>query len=176
MRNFVPAKAIFPIVAILAASTAGATQQSGQEFGAFLTGQLVADGKISDYVSGSTRSMQVKIKGETRGSTLSVVEEMAYSDGEKRKFVWKFTKENGEYVGQRSDVIGKAKVVQKGDAIDIAYRANVVLPSGREQALDFVETLTFRGPQSAKLEIKVSKFFIPVAGAALDIKKLASAQ
>jgi hypothetical protein len=174
MRKFVRA-ALFPIIVV--ASAAGATQQQpGQEFGAFLTGQLVADGKISDYVSGSTRTMQVKIKGEARGATLSLVEEMAYSDGEKRKFVWKFTKENGEYIGQRPDLIGKAKVAQNGDRVDIAYRANVVLPNGREQALDFVETLTFKGPGAAKLEIKVSKFFIPVAGAALDVKKLASAQ
>lgn len=175
MRRFVRPTAIFGAVA-LAATSAKATQQNGPEFGAFLTGQLVADGKVSDYFSGSTRSMQVKLKGEAHGAALNLVEDMVYSDGEKRKYVWKFTIENGEYVGQRSDLIGKAKVTRKGDVINITYRANIVLPNGREQILDFVETLTFKGPDTAKLEIKISKFFIPVADVALSVKKLASAQ
>src|SRR5512135_3339916 len=105
MRHLVRAAAIVGTVALLA-SQAQATQQRSLEFGAFLTGELVADGKISDYVSGSTRTMRVKIKGETQGATLSLAEDMTYSDGEERKFVWKFTKENGQYVGQRPDLIG----------------------------------------------------------------------
>lgn len=175
MRQYAKAAAIFPIVATLAGSIANATPQN-IDFAAFLTGHLVADGKISNYVEGSTRNVQVRMKGEAHGATLGLVEEMVYSDGEKHKFVWTFTKENGGYVGQRSDLIGTAKVAQNGDKIDIAYRANVVLPNGKAQTLDFVETLTFKGPDAAKLEMKISKFFIPVADASLDVKKVASAQ
>lgn len=142
----------------------------------FLTGRLTADGKFSDYVGGKTRDMHVKIFGEKRGETLNLTEEMIYSDGEKRKYVWKFTQENGAYVGHRADLIGPAKVTKQADTVEIAYRANIVLPKGGEQALDFVETLTFRDHASATLRIKISKFFLPVANADLVVKKVAAAQ
>lgn len=142
----------------------------------FLTGRLTASGKFSDYIAGNTRDMNVKIFGEKHGETLNLTEEMIYSDGEKRKYVWKFTQENGAYVGHRADLIGAAKVTKNADTVEIAYRANIVLPKGGEQTLDFVETLTFKDHASATLRIKISKFFVPVANADLIVKKLASAQ
>jgi hypothetical protein len=142
----------------------------------FLTGRLIASGKFSDYVAGNTRDLHVKIFGEKRGDTLNLTEEMIYSDGEKRKYVWEFTRENGAYVGHRADLIGAAKVTKNADTVEIAYRANIVLPKGDEQALDFVETLRFKDHASATLQIKISKFFLPVANAELNVKKVASAQ
>jgi hypothetical protein len=167
--------ASFGLFAVLCAGTAGSSPNV-TELGDFLTGRLTANGKFSDYVAGSTRDMHVKIFGEKHGETLNLTEEMLYSDGEKRKYIWKFTRQNGEYVGYRSDLVGTAKVTQSGDFVEIAYKANIVLPKGGDQILDFVETLTFENKDSAKLKIKISKFFVPVADADLIVKKVASAQ
>jgi hypothetical protein len=175
MRNSKRIAAMFPIFAMLSVGAARAVPDI-PDLSGFLTGRLVAEGKFSDYAAGSTRGMHVKISGGTRGETLSLTEEMVYSDGEKRKFVWRFTKENGTYVGYRSDLVGSAKVTQNRDVVEIAYRANIVLPNGEEQVLDFVETLTFKGQESAKLKINISKFFIPVAHADLTVTKVAAAQ
>lgn len=166
--------AAFGVVAAFAGAANSA--QNVPNLADFLTGRLTANGKFSDYVTGNTRDMHVKIFGEKRGETLNLTEEMTYSDGEKRKYVWKFTQENGAYVGHRADLLGPAKVTENADAVEIAYRANIVLPKGEEQALDFVETLTFNDHASATLRIKISKFFVPVANADLVVKKLASAQ
>jgi hypothetical protein len=176
MVTFIRVAAMLPIFAMFSGVGAKAAAQNLPELGVFLTGRLVAEGKFSDYVAGSTRGLRVNISGVSRGSTLNLVEDMVYSDGEKRKYVWKFTQVNGEYVGQRPDLIGKAKVTQNADAIEISYRANIILPDGKEQVLDFVEVLTFKSEDSAKFKIKVSKFFIPVADADLTIKKLAASQ
>jgi ribosomal protein S3 len=120
--------------------------------------------------------MHVKISGEKRGDTLDLTEEMTYSDGEKRKYIWKFTRQNDRYVGHRADLVGPAKITQNPHSVEIAYQANIVLPKGGEQVLDFVETLTFDTQESARLQIKISKFFVPVANAELVVKKIASAK
>lgn len=175
MRKFIRIATMLSIFGVFSAGVARATPDL-PDLGAFLSGKLVAEGKFSDYVAGSTRGMHVKITGETQGETLHLIEEMVYSDGEKRKYVWKFAQENGALVGRRPDLIGNATVTQNKDAVEIAYKANIVLPNGGEQVLDFVETLTFKTQDSAKLKIKVSKFFVPVADAELTVKKIAKAQ
>lgn len=167
--------AAFGVFAMLSAGMARSTPNV-PDLGDFLTGRLTASGKFSDYVAGNTRDMHVKIFGEKRGETLNLTEEMVYSDGEKRKYVWKFTQQNGAYVGHRADLVGNAKVTQRAESVEIAYQANIVLPKGGEQVLDFVETLTFDNKDSAKLRIKISKFFVPVANAELTVTKMASTQ
>lgn len=176
MRKFIQTSAVVVLSALLAASAAYATQQNVKDLGVFLTGRLVAEGKFSDYIGGSTRGLRVDIQGVSRGETIDLVEDMVYSDGETRKYVWKFTKENDEYVGHRADLIGKAKVTRRGDAVEIAYRANILLPGGKEQELDFVETLIFEDASTAKMKIQISKLFLPVANAQLTVKKLSSAE
>jgi hypothetical protein len=162
--------------ATVVASGVGVAQQNTQDLAEFFTGRFVANGKFSDYLAGSTRGLQVKIKGEVKGSALNLVEDMVYSDGETRKFVWKFTKsETGEYVGTRPDLIGKAKVTVTSDGIEISYKAHIAT-HGREHDLDFVERFSFANAGSSDYQLKISKIFIPVADAHLTVRKLASAE
>ncbi|MGJ0509377.1 MAG: DUF3833 family protein [Methylocystis sp.] len=168
-------RAALGLFAMLAAGIARSAPNA-PDLGDFLTGRLTADGKFSDYIAGNTRDMRVNIVGEKRGDTLYLTEEMIYSDGEKRKYIWRFTQQNGTYVGHRSDLVGSAKITQSPRSVEIAYQANIVLPKGGEQVLDFVETLTFDTRESARLRIKISKFFLPVANADLVVKKIASTQ
>jgi hypothetical protein len=164
-------------MAAFAAAAPSLAQEGTQDLATFFTGRFVANGKFSDYFEGSTRGLQVKIKGDVKGSALNLVEDMVYSDGETRKFVWKFTKsDSGEYIGQRPDLIGKAKVKVVGDAIEISYKAHMVARNGKEHDLDFVERFSFSSATSADFQMKISKMFIPVADAHLTVRKLASAE
>lgn len=139
----------------------------------FLSGRLVASGRVSDYVSRSTRNLKVDIVGSTEGGVLKVNEDAAYSDGEKRKYNWRFTKVGeGRYVGRRPDVIGDAKVVSHGNTIEITYKAHEPMKDGKTQDLNFAETFEITSPTTANFKVNVSLLFVPVADVSLSIRKL----
>jgi hypothetical protein len=176
LRN-VSRVAAFAIGGCVVFVASGAAQQESPELASFFNGKLVAKGKFSDYLSGSTRGMEVKINGEAKGATLNLVEDMVYSDGETRRYVWKFVKsEAGDYVGHRADLIGTAKVVLKGEIIEISYKAHVAMRDGKEHDLDFLESFSFVNPSTANYLVKISKIYIPVADAQLVVQKVAAAQ
>ncbi len=166
--------------ALLAASvivSPGFGQEKSIDLASFISGNLVATGKFTDYLARSTRGLQVNIHGVTEGSAFKLAEDMVYSDGETRKWVWKFTKTGaGQYVGQRADLIGKATVVTHGGSVEISYKAHIAMRDGKEHDLDFVETFTFGQSGAADYQMRVSKMFIPVAEAHLTVRKLAAAK
>ena len=77
----------------------------------------------------------------------------------------------GQYVGQRADLIGSAKVGAQGNKIEIAYRAHVPTKDGETHDLDFKETFVFTQSGTADYRVAVSILFIPVGEAHLTIRK-----
>ncbi len=141
----------------------------------FLNGRLVASGKVSDYVSRSTRDLKVEIAGSTEGDVLKVDENAAYSDGEKRIYNWRFTKVGeGRYIGRRPDVIGDAQVVSSGNRIEITYKAYEPMKDGTTQTLNFAENFEITSRTTANFKVNVSLLFVPVADVSLTIRKVVS--
>ena len=177
MLRSVSRLAAFTVGGCLIFVAPGAAQRGSPELASFFNGKLFAKGKFADYLSGTTRGLQVKIEGEAKGTTLNLVEDMVYSDGETRRYVWKFVKsEAGDYVGHRADLIRTAKVVLKGEVLEISYKAHVAMRDGTEHDLDFLESFTFVNTSTADYLVKISKIYIPVADAQLVVQKIASAQ
>ncbi len=163
------------LAVILAASVVAPTAMGEDRTDAlvnFLSGRLVASGKVSEYLSRSTRNLKVDIVGSTEGGVLKVNEDAAYSDGEKRKYNWRFTKiGEGRYIGRRPDVIGEAQVVSRGNRIEITYKAHEPMKGGGTQDLNFAETFEITSPSTANYKVSVSLLFMPVAEASLTIQK-----
>lgn len=108
----------------------------------FFTGNLSAKGAFTNVWTGSKRGLTVEMKGRWNGTTLELLEDFTYSDGEKDKKTWIFTKlGDGVYSGVREDVTTPADVRQVGDAIKFSYTARIKTSDGGTIDLSFHDTL-----------------------------------
>jgi hypothetical protein len=149
------------------------TQENSPDLTTFFSGHLTATGQFHNFHDGSTRGVRVDIRGASDGAAFKLVEDTTYSDGEKRHWVWRFSRvAEGRYVGQRADLIGHATVEAHGNKIGIAYRAPFPTKDGKTHDLDFKETFVFTQPGVADYQLAASLLFIPVGEAHLIVRKL----
>ena len=162
-------------VVLLAASfftSPAFAQDKSRDLANFLSGHLTATGQFQNYLDGSTRGVRVDIHGARDGNAFKLIEDTAYSDGEKHHWVWRFSKvAEGRYVGQRANLIGRAKVEAHGNKIEIAYRARVPTKDGKTHNLSFNETFVFTQSGTADYRLRVSLLSIPVGEAHLTVRK-----
>ena len=161
------------LAASVIASTAFA-QEKSRDLTTFFSGHLTATGQFHNYHDGSTRGVRVDIYGARDGDAFKLVEDTAYSDGEKHHWVWRFSKvADGRYVGRRHGLIGQAVVEASGNKIEIAYRAHVPTKDGKTHDLNFKETFVFTQSGTADYRLRVSLLSIPVGEAHLTVRKRA---
>jgi len=149
------------------------TQEKSPDLATFFSGHLTAIGQSHNYYDASTRGVRVDIHGASDGAAFKLVEDTTYSDGEKRHWVWRFSRvAEGRYVGQRADLIGRATVEARGNKIGIAYRAPFPTKDGKTHDLDFKETFVFKQPGVADYQLAASLLYLPVGDAHLIVRKL----
>ena len=138
----------------------------------FFKGPLLAEGVFVNTRDGTTRGLKVKMKGTWDGRTLTLVEDFVYSDGEKDRKTWRFTKTGeGRYVGTREDVIGQAAVVQDGNDVRLTYTATVRTKNGGSYGIRFADVLSQTGPKTVLNTAKLSWLFFDVGNVTLNIRK-----
>jgi hypothetical protein len=124
-------------------------------------GRTTARGSFFNAIDGSRRDLVVDLVGtwDKRTQTLTLVEDFFYSDGERDRKTWRFTKTGpGTYVGRREDVIGTAKIFTDGAGkIRLQYKAMI---GGR--ALAFDDTLALRTDGTVLNTASVSYLFLSV--------------
>lgn len=93
----------------------------------FFTGNLVAEGRFRNSWTGSERGLSVKMRGTFDGKVLRLREDFVYSDGEKDRKTWVFTKTGvGTWSGLREDVKEPAAVTTSADgAMQFGYTARI---------------------------------------------------
>lgn len=108
----------------------------------FFRGPLVAEGTFTNTRDGTSRGLKVKMHGSWDGKTLTLVEDFVFSDGERDRKTWRFTKTaEGVYSGTREDVLGTAEVRQQGDDVRLAYTAVVKTKDGSSYNIRFNDLL-----------------------------------
>jgi hypothetical protein len=92
----------------------------------FFDGDVEGWGSLFDFNGRQTRSFKVDIKGRWEGDTGVLEEWFIFDDGEKTKRIWRisFSDENS-FVGSAGDVIGEAKGVINGNAVNLNYVLNI---------------------------------------------------
>ncbi len=163
------------LAVLLAASVVAlpvSAREKSRDLETFFRGHLTATGKFRNYQDGSTRGVRVDIQGAPDGAAFKLIEDTAYSDGERHRWVWKFSKvAEGRNIGQRAGLIGQAKVHAYGNKIEIAYRAHVPMKDGKTRDLNFKETFVFTQSGMADYRLGVSLAFIRVGEAHLTVRK-----
>ena len=93
----------------------------------FFTGSLVAEGRFRNSWTGSERGLTVQMRGTFDGKVLTLREDFVYSDGEKDRKTWVFTRTGpGAWSGLREDVKEPAELTTTADgAVQFGYTARI---------------------------------------------------
>ena len=88
----------------------------------YFSGKTQAWGQFQDRSGTVIRRFSVDITGTVTGNTLVLDEQFVYNDGETQQRIWTITKTaQGQYIGTADDVIGEAKGVSAGNALNWSY-------------------------------------------------------
>jgi hypothetical protein len=138
----------------------------------FFRGPLIAEGEFLNTRDGTRRGLKVRMAGHWDGRVLTLREDFTYSDGEKDRKTWRFTKiGQGRYVGTREDVVGAAEVVEDGNDIRLSYTATV-RSKGSSYDIRFADRLALTRPRTVLNTAKLSYFFFDVGQVSLTIRQV----
>ena len=92
----------------------------------YFNGKTEAWGMFHDRFGNLKRSFKVDIVGILDSDTLTLDEKFVYDDGEKDTRIWTIKiLGDDKYSGEASDVVGKAKGVASGNALNWRYKLNL---------------------------------------------------
>lgn len=137
----------------------------------YFAGQTKAWGIFEDRFGNLKREFLVDIKGEWDGTTLTLTEDFDYSDGEQEQRIWRITKTgDGLYEGRADDVVGIAKGVARGKALNWSY--DLMLKVGDNTIKVRFDDWMFLQPGGVMInKAEVSKFGITIGTVTLFFAK-----
>lgn len=158
-------------LAAFAATVWTCTAQAADfELEKYFRGTTYADGRFT-AINGTRRDFKVVLTGRWDGRTLTLREDFAYSDGEKDRKTWRFTKTGeGRYTGTRDDVVGQTTVRFSGDTARFTY--SVYLDGkNRRNRVRFFDRMTLRDDGTVLNNALVTKFGLPVARTRVEFRR-----
>lgn len=139
----------------------------------YFNGETRGWGMFQDRSGNLKRQFVVDIKGTvTNDGKLILEEDFVWSDGEVSRRVWTITRQNPtNFTGEASDVIGVAKGVSSGNALNWNY--DLLLPvDGKTYKVHFDDWM-FLQPDGVLLNrAKMSKFGFTLGEVFISFKKL----
>ncbi len=88
----------------------------------YFDGKVIAWGLFHDRFGNLKRQFKVDIEGNISNNQLTLDEKFIYDDGEKQQRIWTIDILDGKkYVGRADDVVGSAKGVANGNALNWSY-------------------------------------------------------
>ena len=141
----------------------------------FFNGPLSVTGTVENLRDGTKRDFTIAMQGSWNGPRGTLVEDVAYADGERDHKVWEFTKiAEGRYVGRRADVTRDAEIVEDAGGVTMTYKAETKVPAGLTLNLSFSDRFTLVAPNRVSVRSDVTYLFVPAATLTLDITKVGS--
>lgn len=88
----------------------------------FFSGRSAGRGEFSNSWSGNKRGFDVTIEGNWDGTTLTLVEDFSFDDGQKERKTWHLRRTGpGTYTGTRDDIVGEARAWTEGPVVRLEY-------------------------------------------------------
>lgn len=136
----------------------------------FFPGRTVGQGIFTNAWTGSQRRFDVVIDGVWDGHTLTLVEDFAFSDGEKDRKTWRFERTApGTYKGTREDLVGEARAWTDGKTVRLEYAVSL-----GGWTVDFADVLALREDGSLLNKATVGKWGIRVGRVELQLRRVPS--
>ncbi|WP_068112062.1 DUF3833 domain-containing protein [Tropicimonas marinistellae] len=138
----------------------------------FFEGQTVAYGQFQDRFGTVQRRFTVDIEGTWDGSTLRLVEDFLYDDGETEQRIWTL-KKTGEdsWEGSAPGVLGVATGMERGDTFNWRYRIDLPVRSGTMR-VDFNDWMWLQSEDRLLNRAYVSRFGVRLGEAIIQFEKL----
>ena len=116
-----------------------AREQPALDLKRYFNGVLEGHGAVTDRSGQVTRRFVVTIKASWQGDTGTLDEDFVWSDGVKDKRVWtlKPGATPGTWIGTAADVIGQARGVVAGNALNWSYTLAYKTAEGKTYNIDF---------------------------------------
>ena len=139
----------------------------------FFNGPLSATGTVENLRDGTKRDFTIAMQGSWNGPHGTLVEDVAYADGERDHKVWSFEKiGEGRYTGRRADVTQDAEVIEDGQGVGMTYKAETKVPAGLTLNLSFADRFTLVAPNRVTVRSDVTYLYVSAATLTLDITKI----
>lgn len=136
-----------------------------------LVGRLYGRGEFRN-ITGARRPFDVTLDGAWDGTTLILVEDFHYADGETGKKTWRLSKTaDGRYLGTREDVVGTAKGVIENGVYRMDYVMAIPKKQGGARNVRFQDVLAEDAGGGVINRAKVTYFGIPVARVTLTMQR-----
>ncbi len=88
----------------------------------YFEGKTVAYGIFEDRFGNLKRQFRVEIVGTIENDILTLDEQFYFTDGERDQRIWTITQDaDGHFTGTAGDIIGEAKGVSEGNALNWRY-------------------------------------------------------
>ena len=138
----------------------------------FFQGPLTAKGTVENLRDGTKREFTIAMVASWIGPNGTLIEDVAYSDGERERKVWRFEKVGeGRFLGRREDVTDDAEVTEDGEGVHMVYKAKTRVPPGLSLNLSFDDRLTPVSPGHVVVRSDVSYLFVAAAKIDMEIVK-----
>ncbi|MCW6508479.1 DUF3833 family protein [Lichenifustis flavocetrariae] len=163
-------------IPMLAGLTTIATATAGEagplSLQSFFQGPLTARGTVENLRDGTKRDFVIEMVASWTGPNGTLVEDVAYSDGERERKVWHFEKVgDGRFVGRREDVAEDAEVTEDREGVHMVYKAKTRVPPGLSLNLSFDDRLTPVSPGHVVVRSNVTYLFVDAAKIDMEIVK-----
>ena len=163
--------AVVPVALLLL----GPAQAAPLSLQAFFQGHLTGQGTLENFREGTKRPFTADMEARWSGSRGTLVQEIAFADGERQHRVWTFDKVGpGRFTGQREDLTRTAEVTEDGDGVRMVYKANTRVPSGSTFNLAFDDRMTPVSPTTLRVKSDISYLFLSVAEITMTITRAAT--
>lgn len=144
----------------------------------WFSGKTIGEGVVSVPIAGLERRFCVVTQGRARGGNFILVEDFVYSDGERERKTWVFTRfAGGRYVGRREDVVGDAAVWQDGEVVRLSYDIELRdKRGGLPTRLHFNDIISLDPDGLAVNTASIALFGLPIGDARVVFRKPRSAR
>lgn len=137
----------------------------------FFRGKTTATGSFS-AINGVKRQFDVVLTGRVRGNILTVREDFVYSDGEKDRKTWRFTRTGPTtYTGTREDVVGTTTVHVDGKTARFNYLVDLDPGPGKNVVHFYDKMVLSEDGRTIANTASVWKYIFPVARVKVDFKR-----
>ena len=107
----------------------------------YFNGRLEGHGMVLDRGGQVQRRFVVTIQADWQGDTGTLDEQFAWSDGKRERRVWTLRRAGdgtaARWVGTAADVVGEARGIVSGNALNWSYTFDLRIEGGRNFHVDF---------------------------------------
>jgi hypothetical protein len=137
----------------------------------YFNGNLTAHGIFTDRSGKVVKRFKVLLQCQWSGNEGVLDEDFTYSDGQKQRRVWRLSKQpNGNYIGRADDVVGEAKGVVSGNALQWRYTLRLPV-EGRNIDVQFNDWMFLMDERVMINKATMSKFGVRLGEVTLSFYK-----